>query len=154
MKAYVHNYVFDIGQLLAYQERMGTEPSDIPATSDISNISVSSESKNETATPTTEVSNEAYAPDPQNNFTVVSEESFSEEFELGGEVLPKNTVVKRSTKRGKGLNIALLVIVLLLLVGFGVLAYYFVYLPLLGEPSVFSDGSGNVITEFLNGLFS
>lgn len=154
MKAYIHNYVFDIGQLLAYQERMGTTPSDIPATSDISHISTSSQDQSETTTPAPEVPEQTAAPDPQNNFTVVSEESFAEEFELSSETLPKNEVTKRPVKRGKGLNIALLVIVLLLLVGFGVLAYYFVYLPLLGEPSVFSDGSGNVITEFLNGLFS
>ncbi|MBQ1186251.1 MAG: hypothetical protein IIX54_01005 [Clostridia bacterium] len=159
MKAYIHNYVFDIGQLLAYQERMGVSPSDVPITSDLSHINKpvetdTNENAEETSEATDTTKTEAVSSEVQNNFTIISEENFLEEFDLSSESLPKNTTVKKTSKRGKGLNIALLIIVLLLLVGFGVLAYFFVYLPLLGEPSIFSDGSGNIITEFLNSLFS
>ena len=133
MKAYIHNYVFDIGQLLAYQERMGVSPSDVPITSDLSHINKPVETDaNENAEEISETSDttntEVVSSEVQNNFTIVSEENFLEEFDLSSESLPKNTTVKRTSKRGKGLNVALLIIVLLLLVGFGVLAYFFVYL--------------------------
>ena len=44
--------------------------------------------------------------------------------------IPK--ISKRQRRRGKGSNIALLVISVLLLVCFGLLAYYFVYVPIMG----------------------
>lgn len=154
MKTYVHNYVFDVGQYLAYQERMGATPlgkhaqtpTDTETEAVLSETPVEEESIPESITPTeNDVEIEDIHSASNNNFTVIATEEDCES---------ENVPVKKPRKKGKGTNIALLIIVILLLVGFGVLAYYFVYLPLLGQPSTFTNGNSNVITEFLENLFS
>ncbi len=155
MKTYVHNYVFDVGQMMAYQERMGTEPQSVRTVATVSNTP--SEEVQEKVQPKEKtVEQEDNTSKNENNFTVVAPEKATDE-ELGlmeeASALEDNKPIKKKNSR-KASNIALLIIVILLLVGFGILAYYFVYLPLLQEPGTFTDGSGNIITEFLNGIFS
>ena len=154
MKTYVHNYVFDVGQYLAYQERMGVSPTGkhvqptIEATAPVS-VQVAPEEAPEEAPVLEEKSIEDIHSKTTNNFTIVPENEVSSE--CPEEIVPKE---KKPRKKKRAANIILLIVVILLLLGFGVLAYYFVYLPLLGQPSTFTDGSSNAITEFLEGLFS
>lgn len=155
MKTYVHNYVFDVGQMMAYQERMSVK-SDNMRTIDTLTNSSKLETKENTIPVDNIVDNNDISSKSQNNFTIVSPELASDN-ELG--LMDEATALEdiksaKKKKSHKASNIVLLIIVILLLVGFGVLAYYFVYLPLLSEPSAFTDGNGNIITEFLNGLFS
>ena len=154
MKTYVHNYVFDVGQMMAYQERMHTGSHNAVAES---NITATHEKIN-SSTPAVDDSAESadISSKSQNNFTIVSPELASDD-ELG--LMDEATALDdiklgKKKKSHKASNIVLLIIVILLLVGFGILAYYFVYLPLLHEPGVFPDGSGDFITEFLNSIFS
>ncbi len=155
MKTYVHNYVFDVGQMMAYQERMGAESNNMTPTADLTGIQ-KPENKETTLPVEKSVENNDISSDDKNKFTIVSPEPTSDsEFTLMEEAAALEDIKSQTKKKSrKASNIVLLIIVILLLVGFGILAYFFVYLPLLSEPSVFTDGSGNIITEFLNGLFS
>lgn len=154
MKTYVHNYVFDVGQYLAYQERMGVSPTGkhaqptIEATAPVA-VQAAPEEAPEEAPVLEEKPVEEIHSKTTNNFTVIPENEVSNEYPE--EIVPKE---KKPRKKKRASNIILLIVVILLLLGFGVLAYYFVYLPLLGQPSTFTDGSSNAITEFLEGLFS
>ena len=154
MKTYVHNYVFDVGQMMAYQERMGSDSTIVPPKATALNSS-KEEKQKEPSQVNDEPAEKDIASKSENNFTIVPPEDASEsELGLMDEVSALKdikTTKKKNTRKTS--NIILLIIVILLLVGFGILAYFFVYLPLLGEPSVFTDGSGNIITEFLSGLF-
>ena len=154
MKTYVHNYVFDVGQYLAYQERMGVSPTGkhaqptIEAAAPVS-VQAAPEEAPEEAPVLEEKPVEEIHSKTTNNFTIIPENEVSSEYPE--EIVPKE---KKPRKKKRASNIVLLIVVILLLLGFGVLAYYFVYLPLLGQPSTFTDGSSNAITEFLEGLFS
>ena len=154
MKTYVHNYVFDVGQMMAYQERMGTKTQNARPV-----VTAHNTTEAEAITQTPEEEKKIEKEDivtTDNKFTVVdNEKAADEELPLMDEASAlKDIKPTKKKNKHKASNIALLIIVLLLLVGFGILAYYFVYLPLLEGPSVFSDGNGNIITEFLNGIFS
>ena len=144
MKTYVHNYVFDVGQLHAYQQRMNSDSSNYkhtaPLTEYITEQTPSDDNTQDISSKSTD------------NFNVVGSEDTIPVSDMPSNTNNATTAKRRKARRGS--NIALLVIVILLLIGFGILAYYFVYLPLLEQPGVFTDGSGNVVTEFLNGLFS
>ena len=144
MKTYVHNYVFDVGQLHAYQQRMNSDSSNYkhtaPLTENITEQTPSDDNTQDISSKSTD------------NFNVVGSEDTIPVSDMPSNTNNATTAKRRKARRGS--NIALLVIVILLLIGFGILAYYFVYLPLLEQPGVFTDGSGNVVTEFLNGLFS
>ena len=167
MKSYVHNYVFDIGQMLAYQERMHSAPTPTAAigkhtqaTAEIPSVSApvgeapavedqAAEEQAEKAVDNPAVTEDIHSK-TTNNFTVVYEDASA------NTEPPKENIEapKKHRKKGRGSNIVLLVIVILLLLGFGVLAYYFVYLPLIGQSSSFTDGSSNIVTDFLENLFS
>lgn len=149
MKTYVHNYVFDVGQYLAYQERMGVSPVGKHAQPTIEAEPVAVQSIPDAAPASDENVIEEIHSKTTNNFTVIPENEVPSEYPE--ESAPKD---KKPRKKKKASNIVLLIVVILLLLGFGILAYYFVYLPLLGQPSTFTDGSSNAITEFLEGLFS
>lgn len=155
MKTYVHNYVFDVAQMMAYQERMGTKPNTIRTMVDLT--STPQPEAEETAIPVEEITeNNDISSEDQNSFASLSPELVSDsELDLMDEATALEDIKSTKKKKNrKASNIVLLIIVILLLVGFGILAYFFVYLPLLSEPGVFTDGSGNIITEFLSGLFS
>ncbi len=175
MKKYIHNYVFDIGQYIAYQNRIGN-PSDIlppmpeihPITPNAAsqNVENKADTESETDKETVEdipvltedvekIDINASTEDSTTKFTVLqTDESLDSDDLLSGVPLVQNIPQKTKSKRGRSSNIVLLIIVLMLLVSFGILAYYFVYLPLLNQPGTFTDGSGNIITDFLNNLFS
>ena len=145
MKTYVHNYVFDVGQLHAYQQRLNSDSSNYNHPAPLT------ENKPEQAT-TSEEDTQNISSKSTDNFSIdgVEEETPANDVLSDFDNPPQNS--RRKSKRGP--NIALLIIVILLLIAFGILAYYFVYLPLLEQPGVFTDGNGNVVTEFLNELFS
>ncbi len=151
MKTYVHNYVFDVGQYLAYQERMGAAPVGKHAQSptDSEPETAPSPIPNEETAEENKAEMEDIHSASTNNFTIIASEEEAE-----NESVQENKPIKKPRKKGKASNIVLLIIVVLLLVGFGVLAYYFVYLPLIGQSSTFTDGNSNIITEFLENLFS
>lgn len=155
MKTYVHNYVFDVGQMMAYQERMGTEPNNIHTTAKMP-IDAKEDVKEVTSPANNKPNDTEFVSKSENNFSIVPHETaLDDELGLMDEASALADIKPIKKKSGqKATNIVLLIIVILLLVGFGILAYYFVYLPLLNQPSVFTEGSGNIITEFLNGLFS
>ena len=155
MKTYVHNYVFDVGQMMAYQERMGSDSTIAPPKATVLHSS-KEENPKEPSQVNDEPSENDIASKSENNFTIVppevvsdSEPGLMDEASALKDIKPTK---KKNTRKTS--NIVLLIIVILLLVGFGILAYYFVYLLLLQEPSVFTDGNGNFITEFLSNIFS
>ena len=172
MKSYVHNYVFDVAQVLAYQERLGSSPAptavigkhsqtpsdNSPAVVSEAPAAILPETPEVEVAPANETpTEEQQSPDihskTTNNFTIEYDDPIiaAVDSSTEGQDLPP---VKKRRKKGKATNIILLIIVVLLLLGFGILAYFFVYLPLLGQPSTFTDGSSNVVTEFLENLFS
>lgn len=194
MRLYIHQYVFDINQVEAYNERLRHESEHNPII-DGSNILNTARHEIETvegvaeagavvaagagvvlptavpSAPVVETPTEDETPDAGAE-TVPTEEITAPETEVtspteeiapahekteensekpvsdvishsGGFVamtadyddeeedeIPK--ISKRQRRRGKGSNIALLVISVLLLVCFGLLAYYFVYVPIMG----------------------
>lgn len=174
MKAYVHNYVFDIAQIIAYSERMGKDFSDLPTITygtagaketivkeepvetDIEEV-LNAEEVIEVSDvlPTTEdeyldVKKEEFkAEDSCEDSDDADSESYQEETstELPTVEKPQQNVAKN------GLSITLLVLVILLLISFGILAYFFVYLPLIGEEGSFFVNE-NFITHFLKDWFA
>ncbi|MBO5908221.1 MAG: hypothetical protein J6Q67_00320 [Clostridia bacterium] len=180
MKAYVHNYVFDVAQLAAYNERINqngqvsmpqriTEINEQP-------VSVAQDVASSPMEETQAITEEVVETDPPEE-TVESEETISEEspteeitneenileepltpaeeaFEFDNNVSSDEieTVYSNRKPRRKASNIALLVIVILLLIGFGVLAYFFVYMPLTGQDGNFFV-KDNFITDFIKEWF-
>ena len=160
MKSYVHNYVFDVGQFLAYQERMGANNPAAPVgVSSLKSVAKANANNQDTAESniaentinTNEPANDTTEKSPVISAGINAAAEFEiEEVEVD-ETAP--LVVKCEKKGNNTANIILLIIVVLLLIGFGILAYYFVYLPLTGNPGVFTNSDGNFITDFLSGLF-
>jgi hypothetical protein len=150
LKAYVHNYIFDLGQIHAYNERVGKSGGiSAPATINKPDTSVyigdqPSTNNNPAETATTDSTDDTYNPNIMLNNIV------ADEIDVTEAERPAIKSSNRKSKKERGFNIALLIFIVLLLIGFGILAYYFVYLPLIGQQSVFSDGADNVITEILN----
>ncbi len=151
LKAYVHNYIFDLGQLHAYNERVG-QNSTVSMPPIIGRTSTGAQ-------------NSANLPDSQPDELDASKketdnsDGYNPNIILSGivaddtEEIPPQPAAPHSAKKktkGRSTNILLLIFVILLLLCFGVLAYFYVYLPLIGEPSVFSDGADNFITNILN----
>lgn len=180
MKAYVHNYVFDVAQLAAYNERIHqngqvsmpqriTEINEQPVTISQDDVVPQEE---ETPDKAEEIIETDQPEDIQEAEDVVLEEPSVEdipeesnnseeqltpaeeafEFESKDSEEELETVYSNRKPRRKGSNIALLIIVILLLIGFGVLAYFFVYMPLTGQ-----DGNlfikDNFITDFIKEWF-
>lgn len=240
MKAYVHNYVFDVGQLLAYRERMGQNapvtlppmtapqnPTEVPLPEEavvedpVTEESISEEISTvdsetnletqakhelmEEVPPIETIPEEASTEDEIksvsadieetiDNSPIVSEqkeakpteettvsalesaiqaqiekkEAKKEEIktpikrpvqpgisavdELDFDKKEANALYKKSKKRKKSTNIILLIVVVLLLLCLGVLAYFFVYLPLIGADSGLSNG--NSFIGFITSLFT
>ena len=179
MKAYIHNYVFDVAQLAAYNERINQSgqvfmPQRITEI-DEQPVSVgqdeASSSKEETQVITEEVTEtnpteemgeteDTVSQAPQreeiNDVINKTEELLTPEeaFQLGNNDNSDEieTVYSNRKPRRKASNIALLVIVILLLIGFGVLAYFFVYMPLTGQDGNFFV-KDNFITDFIKEWF-
>ncbi len=161
MKSYVHNYVFDVAQLEAYNERMGQnlQMSFTPKPDD--------EAKDESVEPAAEEAGTEQVQTPEETEQEETVEENEEEAESTEEEeiltqqekdfefdIPtvKEEVYSNRRPAKRGGNIALLIIVVLLLIAFGVLAYFFVYLPLTGtESSFFTED--NTITEFIKEWF-
>lgn len=246
MKAYVHNYVFDVGQLLAYRERMGqnspeslppinlpTQPPVEPSVDEVLTPETTDETISDISSETTVVENPS--PEIHAKHEVVSETStdaFAEEIlkevvqttssksetpeasdeskntetsehpvtahtdesvvspleaaiqieiknreaqkqsqhdaktpakrpvqpgisavdELDFDKKEADALYKKSKKRKKTSNIVLLIVVILLLLCLGVLAYFFVYMPLIGADNGLSNG--NSFVDFITSLFS
>ncbi len=164
MKAYVHNYVFDIGQMLAYEERMQqsgntTSPSflqrkSVSSTSGATDTADALAEKNDSEVNTENTTDdESFHDSTANVFSTADpdEDIFSSS---GSSADDTSHRVKNSRRKsGRASNIVLLIIVVLLLVGFGILAYFLIYMPLIGGENVFSGETENVITEFFTSLF-
>ena len=173
MKAYVHNYVFDIGQILAYQTRVGGSHSAMPnfahqpepvnadhaqaeETDSIANPDDSPE-QNIPENSALEVEPKIYkntgiVPESENETpSVVPGISSTAEIDIfsGYTAEPE----KNTKKSHRVSNIVLLVVVILMLIGFGILAYFFVYLPLIGQPAELTNQDNNIVAEFLYSLF-
>ena len=180
MKAYIHNYVFDVAQLAAYNERIHqngqvlmpqriTEVNEKPV-SLVQDDAVPPEEE-EALEKDEETAQNAPPEEVMESEDVVSEElpteAINEEnnlqvpLDLDDEALEVEnndgrddfeTVYSNRKPCRRGSNIALLIIVILLLIGFGVLAYFFVYMPLTGQ-----DGNlfikDNFITDFIKEWF-
>lgn len=168
MKAYVHNYVFDVGQLLAYQERVGGDGhSAMPpivglasrdglvnrANSDTDNVT-SEETADYDSKSEINVSTEPKSKATDDRQIISAGINSTAEIDIISPTEDKPAKATKPRKNRKAANIILLIIVVLLLIGFGILAYYFVYLPLIGQPSVFANSENNIITEFLSNLFA
>lgn len=201
MKAYVHNYIFDVGQIVAYNERMGKnesteiaknlispvpeeineepviaeeaadEVAEMPAEETVeaetAEVLEETESEEEKAltedTPVPEelaneaIADEAVAPEEDGDDEEataidiaelpaeeeISAEEHQDEDEIEEEEYPRLRPAKR------GANIALLIIVILLLVALGFLAYFLFYLPLTGGEITFFSDSDTSVTHVL-----
>ncbi|MBR6573302.1 MAG: hypothetical protein IKK77_06275 [Clostridia bacterium] len=128
MDSYVHKYIFEVAQLEAYNEKYKA-----PVIAESETVENEVSEKKETEP---EIIPIDLAPGTSINplpFVKDEEDDENEEDE--------KQLNKRLNQKGNGLNIALLVIVVLLLIGFGVLAYLFIYIPLLnGEAPFLSEG--------------
>lgn len=164
MKAYVHNYVFDIGQMLAYEERMqqsgNTTPPSFLQRKGVSSTSGSTDTadtlaeKSDSAVNTENTTDdESFRDNAANVFSTADHDDdiFSSSGTSDHDTAHK--AKKPTRKSGRDSNIVLLIIVVLLLVGFGILAYFLIYMPLIGGENVFSGEAENVITEFFTNLF-
>ncbi len=156
MKSYVHNYVFDIGQKLAYEERMQQSGNTTPPAF----LQRKDTDSNDTAADTADYSANIISVDKntdevakldisENNDQI--EDVFSESI-TNSEDLPMLKKGPRK-KNGRASNIVLLIIVVLLLLGFGILAYFLVYLPLIAGENIFLGEAENIFTEFFTNLF-
>ena len=179
MKTYIHNYVFDVAQLLAYQQRVNGQHSTLPPiTSVIDTQNTPSDDSTETGAaeqlgasnvenePCDNLDETSTVDSPQNDnqssneslssvvpgIDSTAEIDFNEESEDYIEIKPQGANKKK--KAQKTINIIILIIVILLLLGFGILAYFFVYLPLLGGGNIFTGTDGNIISEFFSSLFA
>ncbi len=168
MKAYVHNYIFDVGQLFAYQERMGQTtvltPVTLPTPTSENNSYDTIETAEDSVVEETEsqaVSDEVEVAEktPEENTDTNNETDFIEEQPLNTE--PEQTfdieeIVQteepKQKRKNKGSSITLLVIVILLLIAFGVLAYFFIYLPALGIENPILSEQGGFIYDLLKKL--
>lgn len=122
MDSYVHKYIFEVAQLEAYNEKYKA-----PITAESEAIEEVVPEKKETEP---EIIPIDLAPGTSIPPLPIEREENDE-----------NQLNKRLPQKGNGLNIALLVIVVLLLIGFGILAYLFIYIPLLnGETPFLSEG--------------
>lgn len=188
MKTYVHNYVFDVAQLAAYNERMNQNGQvNIPRrVNEITETEITEEETDATQEVLEEQEPAEEAIAENDEALEASEEETAEEEAVDEEAEPQeadetentddfdrlspsedsfefdqpivevsdieNVFSSNRKPRRKGSNIALLVIVVLLLIGFGVLAYFFVYLPLTGQEGDFFT-QDNFLTEFLKEWF-
>ncbi len=121
MDSYVHKYIFEIAQIEAYNEKYktSTQPQIEPIKAEV----LETESDEPKVIPLDIAPGTSIAPLP-----VQTQEE-------------EEVLDKRLPKKSNAANIALLVIVVLLLIGFGVLAYLFIYIPLLnGETPFLSEG--------------
>lgn len=118
MDSYVHKYIFEVAQVEAYNEKYKT-PTHTEA-GPVDEVLT----KEEPEIATIDLA-------PGTSITPLPIEKLEDDQQLN----------KRIPKKNNGLNIALLIIVVLLLIGFGVLAYLFIYIPLLnGEAPFLSEG--------------
>ncbi len=184
MKTYVHNYVFDVAQLMAYNERIGntspTAPIGVPSSyanpaADIQSTEPEEEIRHQTIEDISSENEEDVAVEKIDDIIVetaddmLAEQPVKDETDLSDleKAIEEQSMYKPSAdsedeefddmplktkKRSKGLNIVLLIIVILLLISFGVLAYFFIYLPMIGEENTFIE-SGNELTRFISNLF-
>lgn len=195
MKAYIHNYIFDIAQIAAYNERMGNTSeklippvmetlhnnhteniiSEVASDEDATNteepieepvvtateeepktkVEETLESKTEEAAEGDTVENtisDTQAIANSNEFAVSVEPGINFLEDISSDSDTSTEHYPRLKKKKKGLNIVLLVLAVLLLVCFGVLAYFFIYLPLIGEDSALFVAD-NFITDFLKEWF-
>ena len=124
MDSYVHKYIFEVAQIEAYNDKykapsQSQDKQEFPQPQE-AQIEDSDVEVIDLAPGT------AIVPRPAE-----TEEALEEEVVLN----------KRLPKKSNATNIALLVIVVLLLIAFGVLAYLFIYIPLLnGETPFLSEG--------------
>ncbi len=121
MDSYIHKYIFEVAQIEVYNEKYKTPtPAEIsPVAETLPNKELKPEVVSVNLAPGTSIT-----PLP-----------------IDQEAIDQNHLDKRLPKKNNGLNIALLVIIVLLLIGFGVLAYLFIYIPLLnGETPFLSKG--------------
>ena len=123
MDSYVHKYIFEITQIEVYNQKYNSNPPPQKKQT------VADEP--ESITPETKIDAIDLAPGTSiSPLPINYKENDAEDVFLD----------KRLPKKSNGTNIALLVIVVLLLIAFGVLAYLFIYIPLLnGETPFLSD---------------
>ncbi len=137
MDTYVHKYIFNVAQVDAYNKKYSIsapEPTPIPIPAD---------------TPVTEAEENADNQSEQ----VMEDISSVQEIDIAPGttiIVPKNEEPEntkeldaRLPKRKNTTNIILLVIVVLLLIAFGILAYLFIYIPLLNGETHFLSGAVN-----------
>lgn len=156
MKAYVHNYVFDIGQILAYEERISQNGDTTPPAflqKKTNSAKIEKLCEKEITTDKAEEDLPVEDSDRENLSNVFSE---STDDEVRYNEIESSFEEIKSPKRRKGAktsNIVLLVIVVLLLLGFGVLAYFLIYLPLINGENIFATEANNIISDFFTTLF-
>lgn len=171
MKNLVHPYIFDISQIAAYNERIkqagGSDflpplgpISEMKKLSDLTvpgeqDTPASETDEQEEVTPpsvpdeekeTTDEEDEALEETPLSSFlapgTMLTSQLEDEEEE---EPTETGTPIRRTKK---GSNIALLIVSVLLLISFGILAYYFIYLPLVeGDTPAFISEISDLLAK-------
>ncbi len=122
MDSYVHKYIFNVAQVEAYNNKY-TAPAPAPNESTTEPVDAVKEDTVEEVAPAIEPINIA----PGTSIIVPKKEE------------PINTkkLDARLPKKNNTTNIILLIIVVLLLIAFGVLAYLFIYIPLLNGETPF-----------------
>jgi len=141
MKTLVHQYIFDIAQLEAYKQRQKIEEKTIEVEEVASSSPQSAENNeqgfelNEESKPS-EIGNGIFSA-PGTNLVINNPDR-----DLEQEDEPNDTEPVLENKRKRGSDFALLIIAILLLIAFGILAYFFIYLPV-SSGSFSFGGNGN-----------
>lgn len=150
MKSLVHQYIFDIAQVEAYKQRQRIDETTEEAISEIKSTSADDSLKEDAPVKEIEhsdISNSIFsAPGTNLVLNPTQEDTSEEEFE--------EDYSEPSSKNRSGSDITLLIIVILLLLGFGVLAYFFIYLPLSSGGISLSDADNGLAKAIEAWLFN
>ena len=151
MKTLVHQYIFDIAQVEAYKQRQREDKAEEAVIEEpsITHNEKPTETMTDTDTKTesSSISNSIFSAPGTNlvlNNTIDNETEDAEEDNAG----------EYSSKGNQGSDITLLVIVILLLLAFGILAYFFIYLPVSGGGLSLSDNGNGLAKAIEAWLFN
>ena len=127
MDSYVHKYIFEVAQIEAFNNKYKTPTETI---NEPIYAGLPENEEEEPVVPSIDLA-------PGTSISPLPAVQEEDEIESDSEVI----LNKRLPQKSNGFNIALLIIVVLLLIGFGILAYLFIYIPLLnGETPFLSEG--------------
>lgn len=159
MKSLVHQYIFDISQLEAYkirqqisEDKVSTEPEKV-SEPETENTDAAPEGFSiPVASTENTISNSIFSA-PGTNLVInpPQDDTVNNEEEAAKEEPPATKPLK---KKKSVTDILLLIIVVFLLIAFGIMAYFFVYIPLVGGNPALSNSGNDIFKAIETWLFN